>query len=907
VVALLGHQRAYVRKKALLALYKLFIKYPQGLRLCFDKIRERLEDSDKSVVSCAVSVICELADRNPKNYLALAPQFFKLLTTSSNNWMLIKVVKLLGSLVPEEPRLARKLLEPLSTIIQNTGAKSLLYECIHTVTLALPYTRKADGTDSRAVPAVVKLCSEHLHSFVEDPDQNLKYLGLVGLANLMDSHPRAVAEHRDLILACLDDEDVTIRARALDLLAGMVTKKSLEDLVHRLLKYVSQADGKYRDELIGKIIFMCSRDKYAFLTDFKWYMGVLVDVSKLIGEGLGSLIASQLTDVAMRVETVRDFTVESMLGILLSPEVHDRRALQSEVLGAAAWIVGEYSGYVKKLASRKRVAPALWRRLMRVLLSSEALQQTSTLQSTFVTSSFKLLVSACGPGGAGDDELSDILQELRGHLLPFRKSPYIEVQERASVMAALLSEYGVLPPDEPESHQHEGGGSEEDSSDEGDRSDNGHAGLQKNGVRAGRALSPMDLLGMEVGDGPIKDASLPAPAPSEGLACMLGGSGGSTLAIARSAAVSLKSLFAAELKPVNPKAQGKVPPPEGTDLSHPLNSAAINALLEEPESVPRDMSRVSFTQLFPSAPDQDSKGEFYDSYNEASSEMGSPTPLGGQSRRSPRVSRDAGDEDSYNPPDLFYLGQKDPVGREDREKNTRSEKKDSRLPDLEADDDYAGGLRRRRKHKKKHHRRQKEEAMPPGAELSSDDDLRVKHRSRHRGQDELSAIDITTPLGEDERFPELKHREVPVASAPSATSTGAEKLKGKDQKARKRKKKERHHLEHGLSPAAAGGLPPSPRDLLDFSAFEGGSSLGAAAVSSSHQTWESDLSNILGASAARSGVDSGMGELLGSSSGGAVAKKAKAKMKLSTETSEKKKKKKSKSDRRKKDPPPLLM
>ena len=49
------------------------------------------------------AVICELADKNPKNYLSMAPQFFRLLTTSSNNWMLIKVVKLLGSLVPEEP------------------------------------------------------------------------------------------------------------------------------------------------------------------------------------------------------------------------------------------------------------------------------------------------------------------------------------------------------------------------------------------------------------------------------------------------------------------------------------------------------------------------------------------------------------------------------------------------------------------------------------------------------------------------------------------------------------------------------------------------------------------------------------------------------------------------------------
>ena len=44
------------------------------------------------------------------------------------------------------------------------------------MTLALPFTRKADGTESKAVPAAVRLCSEHLRKFTEDPDQNLKYL-----------------------------------------------------------------------------------------------------------------------------------------------------------------------------------------------------------------------------------------------------------------------------------------------------------------------------------------------------------------------------------------------------------------------------------------------------------------------------------------------------------------------------------------------------------------------------------------------------------------------------------------------------------------------------------------------------------------------------------------------------------
>jgi AP-3 complex subunit delta-1 len=236
LVILINHSKPYVRKKAILAMYKLYVKYPQGLRLTFDKLKERLEDSDSSVVSTAVNVICELANKNPKNYLAMAPMFFKLLTTSSNNWMLIKVVKLLGSLVTEEPRLARKLLDPLATIIQNTGAKSLKYECIYTITEALPYSRRDDGTEAKNAPSVIKLCSDYLRSFVEDTDQNLKYLGLVGLCNLLRSSPKSVVEHRDLILKCLNDDDVTIRTKALELLAGIASKKSLVELIKHLME-----------------------------------------------------------------------------------------------------------------------------------------------------------------------------------------------------------------------------------------------------------------------------------------------------------------------------------------------------------------------------------------------------------------------------------------------------------------------------------------------------------------------------------------------------------------------------------------------------------------------------------------------------------------------------------------------
>jgi len=93
-----------VRKRAVLALFRIFERYPDAMRMGFSRLRDRLEDDDPGVVSATVNVITELSRKsNPKNFLPLAPQLFELLTTSSNNWMLIKIVKLVSvtcSLVP---------------------------------------------------------------------------------------------------------------------------------------------------------------------------------------------------------------------------------------------------------------------------------------------------------------------------------------------------------------------------------------------------------------------------------------------------------------------------------------------------------------------------------------------------------------------------------------------------------------------------------------------------------------------------------------------------------------------------------------------------------------------------------------------------------------------------------------
>lgn len=46
LIAMLTHSRPHIRKRALLALYKVFVKYPEATQNGMGRLRERLEDPD---------------------------------------------------------------------------------------------------------------------------------------------------------------------------------------------------------------------------------------------------------------------------------------------------------------------------------------------------------------------------------------------------------------------------------------------------------------------------------------------------------------------------------------------------------------------------------------------------------------------------------------------------------------------------------------------------------------------------------------------------------------------------------------------------------------------------------------------------------------------------------------------
>ncbi|TGZ70822.1 hypothetical protein CRM22_002977 [Opisthorchis felineus] len=542
VLSLTNSTKPYLRKKAVLLLYRVFLNHPEALRICFPRLKEKLEDPDPGVQSAAVNVICELARKNPKNYLSLAPVFFKLMTSSTNNWVLIKIIKLFGALTPIEPRLGKKLIEPLTNLIHSTSAMSLLYECINTVIAVLI-------SISSGVPnhqASIQLCVQKLRILIEDSDQNLKYLGLLAMTKILRYHPKSVQSHKDLIFRCLDDKDESIRLRALNLLHGMVSKQNLIEIVKFLTKHVKNACGGtyYRNELVTKIVHICSQENYHYITSFEWYITVLVELALIDGVRNGELLAAQLMDIAIRVPSVQLFCVTQMALLLdLCTTTTScsgfRQGAIHEVVHAASWICAEYGRY---LENPRQTLEAM-------LLAADRLPSLPTQsQAILLLNSFKLfctLTSQYIRDGCQEtptqtdlvrlvDQVLELANFLEDKLTLFVHSPDLEVQERAvslhqllSLVVKRLNKIRVILSE-----------------------------LHQSVVIQDATLERGDRV-------PTDDTNV---ANSQDVLCSVSHS-------VRSLGIELGSLFAGEINPVAPKAQQKVPLPEGLDLEACINPA----------------------------------------------------------------------------------------------------------------------------------------------------------------------------------------------------------------------------------------------------------------------------------------------------------------------------------------------
>ena len=333
----------------------------------------------------------------------------------------------------------------------------------------------------------------------------MRYVALLAFNRIGISHAHLVSLHEDVILSCIDDPDISIRVQALELGARIVTYSNLVAIVERLMlqlknapktvdlanterahKYqvepAADSDGEdpeatlrqsrggndaktalsaeYRIIIIRKILEMCSKDSYANITDFEWYIGTLLQLVRLtpatvrgslgqqlkyqqqvsnpqinVEDDVACMIGSELRNVAVRVKTVRAeavYAANNIVGADLSKSSDTSLEFRDNgALAFAVWIVGEF-------ASCLRTAPETFNSLIHPnvrMLSPPPL--CAYLQS--IPKVLALMISSDSPWDSERRSMvSFLLARVLSFLEPLGAHPSLEVQERAVELAELI-------------------------------------------------------------------------------------------------------------------------------------------------------------------------------------------------------------------------------------------------------------------------------------------------------------------------------------------------------------------------------------------------------------------------------------------------------------------------------------
>lgn len=445
LLAMLSSSRPYLRKKTVLCLYRVFLKDPPALRTCFPKLRERLADEDQGVLTATVNTFLELTRKNAKNYLSLVPQLYHILVNTTNNWLSIKLLKVFQLLIPMEPRLPAKMVEPLTNLLNTTKAQSVEFEVIRCTVRAMP-----EGT------SLMSLAMEKLQHFLNSSDRNLRFLALELCQEILQKpqfkEKFAMPELHTKVLESIEESDSTARKVALQLLDQIVTPSTFSETVKKLMEISKKCSQP--DEFVGTILRLGARDRYALLEDFAMYLLVLADLGRHQDSEHGEEVAEQMIDISVRVPQVRPYAVMLALKLLdhttavasasdgselLAPgsvssggAIEGMLDLAQPVVGACAWLVGEYHVAFEGAAAEASMVTAA--RALLVPKYIQALQPAIQAQCIWAAAKLYLGAAKHAPGA-----VSAPYELLCAQLPVFTQSTHVDVAERAALAFQLAS------------------------------------------------------------------------------------------------------------------------------------------------------------------------------------------------------------------------------------------------------------------------------------------------------------------------------------------------------------------------------------------------------------------------------------------------------------------------------------
>ncbi|KAI0058983.1 gamma-adaptin [Artomyces pyxidatus] len=524
---LLGSSNTYIRKKAALCALRVIKKVPDLTDHFVAKAKNLLADRNHGVLLTAITLVIEMVQADPscldefRNAVPLLDRHLKSLVTTgyspehdvsgiTDPFLQVKILRLMRLLGKGDVTASETMNDILARVATNTDStknvgNSILYETVLTVL-------EIEADSGLRVMAI-----NILGKFLSNRDNNIRYVALNTLNKVVSMDTNAVQRHRNTILDCLRDGDISIRRRALELSYALINEQNVRVLTRELLAFLEVADNEFKLGMTTQISLAAER----FAPNKRWHIDTVLRVLKLAGNYVREEILSAFIRLVAHTPELQAYTASKLYTALQSDISQESLTL------AATWILGEYSELLVEggLVDEETPKPVSDVNIIDLILSILDSPYANHLTRQFVFASITKIASRSTTSVPQQDRIAAVLAG-------YTTNPELELQQRAVEFASLFNlgelRAGVLermPAPELKATV------------TGIVSENKPVGSTRTGKDA-------DLLGDEIPSG-VGSAS-PNPVPSQQdnqalLAEIFGGSDSTSLAAQPAAAPSKKS------------------------------------------------------------------------------------------------------------------------------------------------------------------------------------------------------------------------------------------------------------------------------------------------------------------------------------------------------------------------------
>ncbi|XDG01894.1 hypothetical protein ABKA04_001509 [Annulohypoxylon sp. FPYF3050] len=348
IETLVSTANPYIRRKAALCAMRICRKVPDLQEHFVEKAAQLLSDRNHGVLLCGLTLVtsmCEAEEEEGsdegiidkfKQFVPVLVRTLKGLATSgyapehdvtgiTDPFLQVKILRLLRVLVRGDAEGTEQINDILAQVATNTDSSknvgnSILYEAVRTI------------LDIEADSGLRVLGVNILGKFLSNRDNNIRYVALNTLIKVVAIEPNAVQRHRNTILECLRDPDISIRRRALDLSFTLINESNVRVLIRELLAFLEVADNEFKPSMTSQIGI--AADRYS--PNKRWHIDTMLRVLTLAGNYVKEPIMASFVRLVATTPELQTYAVQKLYANL------KKDITQESLTQAGAWCIGEY-------------------------------------------------------------------------------------------------------------------------------------------------------------------------------------------------------------------------------------------------------------------------------------------------------------------------------------------------------------------------------------------------------------------------------------------------------------------------------------------------------------------------------------------------------------------------------------